>query len=400
MTPKLLRWRLRPRELLLLAALAAILGYLLIPTRSARSSDPTGRHLDTLRTGSIDEREAAATALARLASTDAARIIPALIQAATDRDARVRNAAVDALHVVDPKDPSANGAIDALITALADPDARVRATAAGVLSTVRPAPKSAIPALVEAANSRTPTRNGEPAPGSTAAGPMSAQQSIERSQRDHARASAVAALGVIGKDDAQAQQALVSLAGDDTPEVRMVVARTLGELDAATPGALEAELKLAADPDVYIQARAVTALGHFPGHDITTCPILYRAYRSKLRPLQEGAELALQKIVASATFDALRAWRSKDPSVRFAAVFGQDPGSEQGLQALLKALKDDDPGVRVLAVTRLGCAPPKSASLALKALESLADDPDADVQIQLSFARKSLRTSRTNTALR
>ena len=64
-----------------------------------------------------------------------------------------RHSAVDALHVVDPDDPSAGEAIQALITALRDPDPRVRATAAGVISTFKPAPKLAIPGLVEAATS-------------------------------------------------------------------------------------------------------------------------------------------------------------------------------------------------------------------------------------------------------
>jgi HEAT repeat protein len=400
MTSRLVWRRLRIRELLLLAALGALLAYVLIPIRSGRKSDPIGQHLAVLRNGSGPDRSAAATQLGRLSSSDAARIIPALIRATADRDAQVRNSAVDALHVVDPNDPSASAATDALITALQDPDPRVRATAAGVLSTIRPAPTSAIPGLVAAATADVGAPERLAAPGGAVAGPITAQDSIERSQRDHARASAVAALGVIGKDDGAARGTLVKLAGDPVPEVRMVVARTLGELGPATPGALAAELKLASDPDMYIQARAVTALGNFPKDYITSSPILYRAYCSKLRPLQEGAELSLEKIVASAAFDAQSAWHSKEAALRLAAVFSFEPGSEKGLQAIIKALRDEDPGVRILAVTKLCSASSRRAADALKALESLAEDRDADVRNQVGHSRKLLMAKQARTAQR
>ena len=124
---------------------------------------------------------------------------------------------------------------------------------------------------------------------------------------------------------------LLDLAQDDVPEVRMVVARVLGEIGEKSPEALAALLKLAADPDLYIQARAITALGSFPKDYVASCPVLCRAYLSKQRPLQEGAELSLQKITRSPAFDATAARESKDASLRFAAVFALDADSDERL---------------------------------------------------------------------
>jgi HEAT repeat protein len=231
-------------------------------------------------------------------------------------------------------------------------------------------------------------------PAHRAAAPLTAKNSIDRNLRDHARASAVAALAAIGGSESEAQKTLVSLAEDPVPEVRMAVARAIGELDPGTPGALAAELKLASDSDMYIRARAVTALGNFPQDYQRTCPVLYRAYQSGQRPLQEGAELSLEKIVKSGKFAAQAARHSSDPALRFAAVFGLNPSSDHGLKAILQALKDEDPGVRLLAVTRLGKAPASHAKLALESLESLANDKDGDVRNQVRFAQKSLAPRR------
>jgi HEAT repeat protein len=387
-----LEWpRLGLRELLLLAALGGVLVYALVPIRSGQASDPVGEHLAMLRKGtSAAERSHAATALARMAEKNADRIIPELIQATADREAPVRQAAVDALHVVRADQPWAAEAIGSVTAALQDSDPQVRATAAGVLSTFKPPPLLAIPGLIEAATSGVDASAAIALPSPPIAGRLAAQNSIDRNRQDHARASAVAALAVIGRDDAEAQKLLVRLAGDPVPEVRMVVARALGDLGPKIPGAFAALVKLTADSDMYIQARAVTALGSFRQDYVTSCPILYRAYRSKQRPLQEGAELSLAEIVKSPAFDAKAAWQSKDPSLRFAAVFGLDPGSKEGMPAILQALKDEDSGVRLLAVTRMCSASAARAEAALKAIEPLANDTDADVRNQVRYSQRLL----------
>ena len=194
-----------------------------------------------LRTGSAAERSAAATELARLAGKDTAGVVPALTQALQDNDPGVRLSAVSALHVVTPDTPQAREAAAALIATLRDADPRVRAQAAGILSTLKPDPKLALPQLISAASPEADV----PAAGSTsaapAAGSVTARDLIDRSLRDHARASAVTALGVLGGHDPEVQRTLVALADDAVPEVRMVVARVLGEIGPETAGAFAAD---------------------------------------------------------------------------------------------------------------------------------------------------------------
>ena len=258
-------------------------------------------------------------------------------------------------------------------------------------STLKPEPKLAIPELIAALHPADESRSSAPAAPIPSAGAMTAQNSIDRNQKDHARASAVTALGVIGGHDPLVQETLLHLAGDPVPEVRMVVARTLGDLGSGNPRGPAAELKLASDPDLYIQARAVTALGNFPLDYTLSCPSLYRAYLSKQRPLQEGAELSLEKIVKSKTFDVVSAMKSKDASLRFVAVFGLDPGSDAGFQALVKALGDEDPGVRIMAAARIARVPSNRTASALNALESLSKDANPDVVSQMQHSLSFLK---------
>jgi HEAT repeat protein len=390
MSLKLASLRLGAREWILLACLGGLLAYAYIPMPVRTTSDPVGERLQSLRTGAPADRCAAITELSRIAGKDHDRILPALLQALEDQDAQVRYHAAGVLHVVSPDDPMAQQAATGLIRLLRDVDPRVRAMAAGILSTLKPDPRLAIPALITAARSDIGTTAPSSAPSGSAAGPITAPDVMARNQVDHARASAVAALGVIAPHDAEVQSTLVSLADDAVPEVRMVAARTLGQIGPENPRAFAAEVKLASDPDFYIGAEAVRCLGSFPNEYQASCPILYRAYFSKRRPLQEGAELSLAKITKSPTFDMAGAARSQSAALRFAAAFGTDSDSEAGLQALTRALKDEDPGVRTIAGTRLGGASSKHAAAALRALESMADDKNSDARDAILHSRSVL----------
>ena len=206
---------------------------------------------------------------------------------------------------------------------------------------------------------------------------------IDRSQRDHARASAVAALGVLGAHDPEVQKTLVALADDRCRRFAWSWPEFWETIGPEAAGAFAALRKLTSDPDLYLQARAITALGNFPGDYVAACPLLYRAYLSKQRPLQEGAELSLGKIIKSKQFNASAARQSKDAALRFAAVFGLNPNSDAGFKALEETLKDEDPGVRIMAATKLARVSSSRTEAALKALESLANDKDADVRSQM-----------------
>jgi len=374
----------------MLVVLVGLLAYSYIPMPQGHTADPLGQQLGVLRSGSAAQRSAAVTELSRLAGKNTAGVIPALTQALHDSDPGVRLAAVSALHVVTPTDPQAGEAATALLASLRDADPRVRAQAAGVLSTLKPDPQLVLPQLISAALAGPAEPAAAPTPTASAASSVTARDVIDRSQKDHARASAVAALGVLGPHDPEGQKTLVMLADDTVPEVRMVVARVLGEIGPEAAGAFAALRKLASDPDLYIQARAVTALGNFPGEYGSACALLYRAYLSRERPLQEGAELSLEKIIKSKQFDASSAAKSKDAALRFAATFGLDPNSDAGFQALVQTLKDEDPGVRIMAATKLTGVSSSRTKVAFKALESLADDKDANVRSQMQHSLAAL----------
>ncbi len=390
MSWKLVRPRLGLRAGLMLVVLAGLLAYSYIPIPQSHTADPLSQQLGVLRTGSAAARSAAATELSRLAGKNTAGVVPALTQALQDSDPGVRLAAVSALHVVTPDDPQAREVATALFASLRDADPRVRAQAAGILSTVKPDPKLALPQLIRAALPGPDEPAAASTPTASAVSSVTARNLIDRSQRDHARASAVAALGVLGPHDPEVQKTLVTLVDDAVPEVRMVAARVLGEIGPEAAGAFAALCKLASDPDLYIQARAVTALGNFPGEYVSACPLLYRAYLSRERPLQEGGELSLEKITKSKQFNASSAAKSKDAALRFAATFALDPNSDAGFQALVQTLKDEDPGVRIMAATRLAGVSSSRTKVAFKALESLANDKDADVRSQMQHSLATL----------
>ncbi|MGB0068210.1 MAG: HEAT repeat domain-containing protein [Isosphaeraceae bacterium] len=106
----------------------------------------------------------------------------------------------------------------------------------------------------------------------------------------------------------------------------------------------------------------------------------------------------MEEILKSKEFDASSAAKSKDAALRFTATFGFNPNSDAGFQALVQALKDEDPGVRIMAATKLAGVSSSRTDVAFKALESLADDKDADVRDQMhrSLAGLTPRPSRSS----
>jgi HEAT repeat protein len=373
----------RARELLLLVVLLGLLAYLYVPLPRWQPSDPVGRQLSILRYGAAPDRNSAVVELARMADTDAPRIIKALIQAVADPDAQVRLAAVGGLHVVSPDDPMVNPATSALIPALTDSDPRVCATAAGILSKFKPPTRGTIAGLIAAARAVDPPQ-ASPAPAdSRAAAATSVQASIDRAQRRHARAAAVTALGVLAPGDAEVQKAIIGLADDEMTEVRVAVAEALPLASSDRRAAFATEIKLASDSDEFVRSVAITSLGGFPENYVDSCPLLYRAWLTKQKPLVDGAQVALAKLTTAPTFDAAKAARSEEAPLRLAAAFLRSPNSDEGLQALASALKDKDPGVRQMAAARLGTVSSRRAPAALQALEAVTAETDTDARVAI-----------------
>jgi HEAT repeat protein len=381
MAPKLAIRRIRARELALGFALAALLAYAYIPIPGWSSADPVAQQLSALRGGSPLHRSEAVAELARMSDKGDTRIVSALIQAVEDQDAQVRYSAVGALHVLKPDDPKVEQATAALIHALADSDARVRAMAAGILSSFKPLPREAIPALIAMAKLESPATTPR---ASASVSPLSlnpVENSVDRSERRRARATAVAALGAIGLKDADVEQVLVSLAADPVVEVRAAVAETLGKFGSESATAFSTEEKLASDADIFVQAQAISSLGSFTKNFKAACPLLYRAYLSNQKPLVDGAKISLERMNKSAAFDAAAFRKSRDAFLRFAATFGLNPNTDEGFQSLSEALRDVDPGVRMVAAMKLGTVSSKRAAAARKALEARAEEKDTEVRV-------------------
>jgi len=98
----------------------------------------------------------------------------------------------------------------------------------------------------------------------------------------------------------------------------------------------------------------------------------------------------LEKNLKSKEFDASLTAKSKDAALRLAATFGLNPNSDAGFQELVQTLKDEDPGVRIMAATKLARVSSSRTDAAFKALKSLADDKDADVRSQMHHSLAAL----------
>jgi HEAT repeat protein len=325
-----------------------------------------------------------------MAETPDARIVSALAEATSDRDPSVRYAAIGALHVSHPDDPGAMAAEAALTRALSDPDPRVRSMAADVLGGLDPPSRGAVPALEAAARPDDPSPASDPPVQNQPGASGSMQLSIARSQREHARASAIRALGTIAPNDPEVEQVLVGLSSDPSIEVRVAVAETLSRSGFGSAAAFATEKKLASDPDIFVRAQGLTALGSYPKHVDASSPLLYQAFLSKQKPLVDGAKYALEKITKSSSFKSADARSSSQAPLRFVATYGLNPNSDQELQLLIRSLNDEDPGVRLVAAHRLGTASAAHLEAARKALDSRPEERDLDVRAQIQFSRALL----------
>ncbi|MFF0543767.1 fumarate reductase/succinate dehydrogenase flavoprotein subunit [Nocardia thailandica] len=167
---------------------------------------------------------------------------------------------------------------------------------------------------------------------------------------DHrVRIEAVRAL--VSLDDSDA---VASIAGDVNREVRIAVAQGLASIGSGGTGVVRA---LAADPDPLVRAAALTAFAALGTDDITE---LAAALRHSAWQVRVGAAKGLA---------------------------GADP--EAAVPTLREALGDRHLDVRKAAVLSLSVWP-HSAS-ALDALESVLDDPDADVR---AYARRAVVAAR------
>ena len=199
-------------------------------------------------------RRSAALLRATLQDTTAkGRRIRALIEALSDRDAGVRQAAASALgEIEDPR------AARPLAGALQDPSPEVRKAAVEALGQIED--PAAVPALVSL------LRDGDAEVRQMAAHSLGQIEDrratrpllpLLKDESPKVRQMAAYALGQL--EDPAATDALTEALKDSSPEVRKLAAHGLGQLE--DPRAVPALRTLVGDPDAEVQKLAVHALG-------------------------------------------------------------------------------------------------------------------------------------------
>jgi len=220
-------------------------------------------------------------------------VVPALIEAASDDDARLRGRAITALSTIDPDDERVvaalikatrdkdlfvcdqairflgkvrrhrNRTIPVLIAALKDDRARVRSTAADTLGHIGSGAQNAVPALIEAMKDKDADvrQNAIRALGKITRDPkvlvpplIEALKSEYQNEYQNTRDSACRLLGKLGEEAKESVPALLAVFWISNPSVRMQICSALGRISTSSAIAIGFLGKVARDqtelPDV------------------------------------------------------------------------------------------------------------------------------------------------------
>jgi HEAT repeat protein len=315
------------------------------------------RQLDILlRDPDADVRRKAAEYLGALASVGRPAV-PGLLGAAHDADERVRLAALDALHRIEPAQmdrvlavaiqmlldqrlpsytavtyfrPVAKTSVAPLVAALDYDNAAARQNVASVLSQLTP---ESLPLLREAL----------------------------RHARPHVRVGAARALGMAGEHARTALPDVLAALDDGDPAVRLEAAESALLIDGTTAGKVLPTLRSSLSAaNAALRVRAVTKLGEFGKAARSAIADLRPLLRDVHAPARLGAALALPAIderEGPATVPALVDLLSdEDVHVRRRAAEAAGsvgPAANAAVPLLLDALADDNVHLRLTAATAL-----------------------------------------------
>ena len=289
-----------------------------------------------------------------------------------------------------PADESKDlAAIDTLIHVLRTGDPADRVVAARRLGALGTGGTSAIPALVAAADPKTPALEAASGAALAKIGPPKAGGETVlvkavTSTSAVVRAYAVASLADAATVPTDAVAALVKVLADASPKVRMNAAKALGK-SGAKADALAPLLDLAADPDDAVRvvaAAALTNLGPPAAEDKPTIQAKLTHSEPKVRLAAAGflAPLATTADDASATWPKLL--KDADPEVRafaLAQMVKFPEALEKSGEAVVMLLADPTPTGRNAA---LAVAPKHKGFAGLESgiARLLDNEPDAEVK--------------------
>jgi HEAT repeat protein len=293
----------------------------------------TRRLVHQLKSSDSRVRWTAATTLGKRRARAASAVSALERVIGADREARVREAAVEALSKIGPNPKTS---LKALIGALRDPHAGVRERAAHALGLIGPTAKRAIKPI----------------------------RSLLDDRETIVRLAAVHALGRIDLEPRSAIATMRPVLGDRSAEVRRAaVAALVAHGEKAIPALTQTLKARASSTDARVTA--LLALGKLGPRATAALPALKEALAHEEARVRRSAAWALGRV---------------------------GPKASTALMALLKLLlQDPDAGVRRSTATALGLLG-RRAKAAIKALhEARQKDADPSVRRAATAALKKLR---------
>jgi HEAT repeat protein len=309
-----------------------------------------------------------------------------------------------------PDPPVRELILDALIPLLKDTGTEVRSAAIHAIAVLAPGHESRyskiLPALIAAAGDRS-TRCHDLSwigPVGVALEPGDFPDSAE----GKLQIAAMIALGNLGEHASEAVPVLVRATRDDDELVRWFAVQSLGQIGhgagAAVP-ALTAILESGSPPggppprkipQLQFRIAAAMVLGQIGPEASNGVPALIHAMESSSSELQAACASSLGQIgpvsddVIPALARTMTTSLESNLSAQAAASLAQI--GEPAIPALLCALRNDDPDVRLLAGTTLGNMNAQ-ATAALPALLAAKGDSDPDVADAVSSAINQIRAT-------
>jgi HEAT repeat protein len=340
------------------------------------------------RSQKVEVRRSAAEALGQLGPA-AAPAIPALLKCAFDVDAAAREAALKALHAIDPAWPEnaeARRAFPGLVAALRSWDSDVSTAAFRLLGVIGlPAVHEMVNALSKAEDTidkvyimRLLARIGPQA--------ASALPSLTRalgSKSIQARVAAAEALANIGSSAEAAVPALVAALTDPYADGRKAMAACLARLGAAAEPAIPALLPLLADRDSGVREAAAFALEKIGPKSVpalieTVQTRDVRRLKAWIASMIKASQWLTSPRYESIAIDYAKAWSSlhwaaydtmeeracleaaQEAALQVLGKFG--PASLAAVPTIRQALADPNPAIKTAAVQALGQIGPDARS--------------------------------------
>jgi tetratricopeptide (TPR) repeat protein len=191
-----------------------------------------------------------------------------------------------------------------------------------------------------------------------------------------------------------AVQANLALLRSEDPADRWAAAFRLERMGPMARSAVPALVGALSDQHTPVRKAAITALGEMGPDARSTVPELRRLLEDSDATVRLRAESALRRIEHDDRVrDAIERLGHPDAAVRLDAVLDLEreaPDAPEAVPALIAALKEESPTIRLIAVRTLGRIASLKLSSALavfEAIEQYKDDPDESIREEVATVR-------------